>query len=144
MIRDKIVIIIVILAARSLSGQSVFELAGNWHGNGKITTTWCEQDTLHFDFTISTDDEITGRIGDAVILGGVTEKDETSGDVSYIITIKLKGNLIECQDIRRSKMVLLVRRNDNLMTGNFYTEGALFGRKPDGAIIGTSLALYYR
>ncbi len=141
---SKIVFMIVMLSARSLFGQSALELAGNWHGNGKITTAWCEQDTLHFDFTISTDDEITGRIGDAIILNGYTERDLINGDTSYIITIKLKGNLIECQEIRRSKIVLIVKRNENLVTGSFYTEGAIFGHKADGSITGTALMLYYK
>jgi hypothetical protein len=142
--RFGIVFIIVMLTVGCVSGQSALELAGNWHGNGKITTTWCEQDTLHFDFTISTDDEISGRIGDAVIISGVTEKDRGQGEFTYIITIKLKGSLIECQDIKRSRIVLIVNRNENLVTGNFYTEGSMFGRKSDGSIIGTSLLLYYK
>lgn len=144
MMRFGIVFIIVMLTVGCVSGQSALELAGNWHGNGKITTTWCEQDTLHFDFTISTDDEISGRIGDAVIISGVTEKDRGPGEFTYIITIKLKGSLIECQDIKRSRIVLIVNRNENLVTGNFYTEGSLFGHKTDGSIIGTSLLLYYK
>jgi hypothetical protein len=93
---------------------------------------------------VSPDDEVSGRIGDAIITGGTTESAPGTAGCSYIIRVKLRGSIIECEDVKRSTMVMLVNCDGDTMTGRFYTEGFIFGRKDDGSLTGTDLRLYYK
>lgn len=135
------VLIIFMLAARSLSGQPALELAGHWQGAGRISSDWCTQDTLAFHFSISTDDEFFGTVGDATIISGTIQ---ATGTDSYQIVLKLKGSLIECENIRRTKLIMDVKRTDNLLTGTFYTEGFFPGKKENGILQGFDLRLSYK
>lgn len=132
-----------VLIARSICGQSVFELAGNWQGTGHIVVNWCTQDTLFFDIDITTDGDIAGHIGDAIITSADIEKNNI-GENDYVLVLKLKGSLIECEGITRSVMRIGVKRVDNELHGSFQSSGKLFGKKEDGILSGTGLILRYK
>lgn len=131
-----------VLIARILCGQSFLELAGTWEGSGDIVVNWCSQDTLAFSLVITTDGDVSGKIGDAVITSAEIEKN-TIGENDYLIIAKLKGALIECDGISRSTMRIGIKRNGELLQGSFQTNGKLFGKREDGILSGTNLMLHY-
>ena len=131
-----------VLIARILCGQSLLDIAGTWEGSGTIVVSWCTQDTLAFHLVITTDGDINGSIGDAIITSAELNNNHL-GENDYLIVAKLKGPLIECEGITRSIMRIGLKRNGEVLEGSFQTSGKLFGKKEDGILSGTNLVLHY-
>ena len=132
-----------VLAACTSYGQPFYEWSGNWIGHSHITVDWCEQDTLSFDLQITTDGDLTGNIGDAVIKSGSIEAVEGQPN-SYVIYAKLRGSLIECEAIKRTVIYINLSKKGDVATGDFYTEGRSLGKKESGVLTGNDLMLVYK
>ncbi len=124
--------------------QSTLELIGHWSGKGAIVADWCDQDSLAFDFSITTEGEISGTIGDAVITNSSYIIASTREDFKYELYLPLKGNIIECESVKRSRMTLLLNKDGEKLAGIFYSEGSFFGKKTTGILNGHSLVLLYK
>lgn len=125
---------------QGLAAQTVYDLMGEWTGNGCITTNWCTQDSLHFDLIISSDGDISGKAGDAQITGG-SFRQIRAERYNWILELHLKGTLITCDNVRRNRLFLLVNVEDGNMQGRFYTEGKEGGNAMDGILSGNGLVL---
>lgn len=109
------------------------EMTGNWQGKGKIIVSWCEQDSLSFYLTITSDGKVSGKIGDAVIKNGQLKKNSLIlrwlGNSEYIIEADLEGSIVEAENITRESIKLIVDFEDNCIVGDFRTSGSKFGGK---------------
>ncbi|MBK7109057.1 MAG: hypothetical protein IPH61_07935 [Bacteroidetes bacterium] len=140
--KNSFILVWLVLIAHTIYGQSLLELAGTWEGTGHIAVDWCSQDTLKFHFIITTDGDVNGNIGDALITSAeITQNNNIEN--AYLIIAKLKGSVIECEGISRSTMRIELLRNGELLEGNFQSSGKLFGKKEDGILSGANLILNY-
>ena len=108
-------------------------MTGNWQGKGKIIVSWCEQDSLSFYLTITSDGKVSGKIGDAVIKNGQLKKNSLIlrwlGNSEYIIEADLEGSIVKTENITRESIKLIVDFEDNCIVGDFRTSGGKFGGK---------------
>ncbi len=116
-----------------IAQELIPELFGEWHGKGKIIVTWCNQKTLDFDIKISEDGTVTGKIGDAEIYDAKAEHRsaimEALGNHEFIINGKLKGKIVEKENIERDGFKFMFDYKDEQLKGGFHSSGSKFGGK---------------
>ena len=123
-----------------VSVQPTNEVVGHYEGNAKIIVDWCNLDSLAFDLTIDDLGNVTGNIGDAIIIQGKI-KANTYGSTKFIIDAKLEGSIIEKEEIKRESIKIPFDLIDGNIVGGFGTSGSKFGGKEKMILSGSDLVL---
>ena len=121
-------------------GQIISELSGHYKGNAKIIVDWCNLDILSFDLNIDKSGNITGKVGDAIIIKGKVEKNRF-GSTKFIIEAELDGYIIEKEEIKRKTIKIPFDIIDGKIVGGFGTSGSKIGGKEKMILSGTDLVL---
>jgi len=121
-------------------GQTTNVMVGHFKGNAKIIVEWCNLDSLIFDLNIDNLRNVTGSIGNAKIIQGKI-KTNIFGSTKFIIEAKLKGYIIEKEDIKRRIIKIPFDYVDGKIVGGFGTNGSKFGGKEKMVLSGTDLIL---
>ncbi len=119
-------------------------LIGHWQGSGKIIVTWCQQDTLPVDMTITPDGKVLGTIGDAQCEGIIKTNARLLrwlGNPHYVIECQLSGALVAQEGIQRQSIKLLVDYQDGQLVGDFHSSGSKWGGKEKMMLSGSHLVL---
>jgi hypothetical protein len=106
-------------------------MAGHWEGNARIIVSWCRQKNLPVAVDIQADGSVTGKIGDATLIGGSFEANrgwlgrKLNLATDYIITGKLDGAIVAAEGIARDKIYIPLNLKDNAFLGGINTSGSL-------------------
>jgi hypothetical protein len=123
-----------LLAALNLcAAESIVTPAmiGHWEGNARIIVSWCHQTNLPVAVDIHADGSVTGKIGDATLIGGRFEANrgwlgrKLNLASDYIITGKLDGAIVAAEGIARDKIYIPLNLKDNAFVGGINTSGSL-------------------
>jgi len=116
------------LASKNLfSAESIVTpaMAGHWEGNARIIVSWCHQTNLFVAVDINPDGSVTGKIGDATLVGGHFLSHRTWPWGHTLITGKLDGAIMAVEGITRSEVTMICDFNDDSFTGQIDTDGSL-------------------
>ncbi|MFA4907698.1 MAG: hypothetical protein WC602_05500 [archaeon] len=108
-------------------------MIGHWAGEGEIAVNWTKQLRLRLDIVISADGKVTGKVGDAEIIGSHFGRNRPVarwfGNPPYMIRVKLNGALIQKEDIvRKGGYIVLDVKGDHL-EGFFHSTGWHIGTR---------------
>jgi hypothetical protein len=129
-----IVTLTVLLAALNLSAaESIVTpvMVGHWGGSARIIVSWCHQKNLPVAVDIHTDGSVTGKVGDATLVGGSFEANrgwlgrKLNLATDYIITGKLDGAIVAAEGIARDKVYIPLNMKDDAFVGGINTSGSL-------------------
>jgi hypothetical protein len=106
-------------------------MTGHWEGNSQIIVSWCHQKNLSVAVDIHADGSVTGKIGDATLVGGrfavnrgwLGRKLNLATD--YIITGQLNGPIVAAESIARERVFIPLNLKDNALLGGINTSGSL-------------------
>jgi len=121
-------------------------MVGRWRGVGAIVVPWPRQRTLLVDITILASDSVTGKIGDATLVGGwITTYDPGSRsslrwNTEYMILGNLDGPVIRAEGIWRYSVQIPLNWNGDGFAGGLTTSGWRLGSQ-DYRTIDASLVL---
>ncbi len=130
-----IIVLIVMFASCSTTTPIVSsrELKGHWVGKGDIIVTWCERDQLNFDLYIDSMGGVSGRVGDAKVVGGhlftVSPLVNTGENKKYIIRATLAGFLVKEEQIARHSVSIRFELANDAMEGEMNTSGTKCGTR---------------
>ncbi len=146
--------LIVVLAAlwtasNLYSAESVVTSAmtGHWEGNARIIVSWCHQTNLLVAVDIHADGSVTGKIGDATLVGGRFELNrgwlgrKLNLYSDYLIKGKLNGPIVATEGITRDGIFIPLNFTDGTLVGGINTTGQAFGGKDRMALSAESLKL---
>jgi hypothetical protein len=106
-------------------------MVGHWEGNARIIVSWCHQKNLAVAVDIHADGNVTGKIGDATLIGGRFEANrgwlgrKLNLATDYIITGKLDGAIVAAEGIARDKIYIPLDLKDITFVGGINTSGSL-------------------
>jgi len=106
-------------------------MVGHWEGSARIIVSWCHQKSLPVAVDIHADGSVTGKIGDAILIGGRFDANrgwlgrKLNLATDYIITGKLDGAIVVAEGITRDKIYIPLDLNDNTFVGGINTSGSL-------------------
>ncbi len=106
-------------------------MVGHWEGNARIIVSWCHQKNLRVAVDIHADGSVTGKIGDATLIGGSFEANrgwlgrKLNLATDYIITGKLDGAIVADEGIARDKIYIPLNLKDDAFVGGINTSGSL-------------------
>ena len=115
-------------AAESIATPAML---GHWDGNARIIVSWCHQKNLPVAVDIHADGSVTGKIGDATLIGGSFEANrgwlgrKLNLATDYIITGKLDGAIVAAEGITRDKIYIPLNLKDDTFVGGINTSGSL-------------------
>lgn len=118
--------------ARADTGSTA-ALAGTWSGSARVGVAWCRQTLIPLSLVIAADGRVTGRVGDATLVGGrlaihrgpLLRRLGLSSD--WLVSADLAGPLVAAEGIVRSVVRLPFDVVDGRLHGSLVTEGTLFG-----------------
>ena len=116
-----------VLAAWNLfSAESIVTpaMVGHWEGNAQIIVSWCQQTNLTVAVDIHADGSVTGKIGDATLIGGHFVSHRTWPWRHTIITGKLDGAIVVAEGIARSSVTIICDYSDGSFKGQVDTNGS--------------------
>ncbi len=122
-------------------------LVGNWEGSARVIVQWCEQSQLLVSLEITPDGKATGKVGDAVLVGGRLRKKNTwfggksEKGTTHILKASLKGEIVGADGISRDKIFIHLRYESDGLSGSLATSGAKVGGKETMALTATPLRL---
>jgi len=123
-----------LLAASNLyAAESIVTpvMVGHWEGNARIIVSWCHQTNLAVAVDIHADGGVTGKIGDATLIGGRFEANrgwlgrKLNLATDYIVAGKLDGAIVAAEGIVRDKIYIPIDLKDNAFVGGINTSGSL-------------------
>jgi hypothetical protein len=128
------VVVILLLTISSLWAEKFVvtpAMVGHWEGNARIIVSWCHQTNLTVAVDIHADGNVTGKIGDATLIGGRFEANrgwlgrKLNLATDYIITGKLDGVIVAAEGITRDKIFIPLNLQDSTFVGGINTSGSL-------------------
>jgi hypothetical protein len=104
------------------------EYVGHWKGEARIGVTFVRRPALEIDVVIHPDGAVTGTVGDARIASGRFEEhtwyEKLFGNKGYVLRVKLAGDLIADEKIRRDgAFIILVDCSNGFITGAVNSSG---------------------
>jgi hypothetical protein len=119
----------------SAGGAQVTEapMLGRWRGEANIVVNWTKARTIPIDITIVDHDSVTGRIGDAKLVGGVLSRNRgwlgRALDVKtdYIVDGRLEGPLLEAEGILRTSVRMPMNFRLGQWVGSVHSSGTPAG-----------------
>ena len=100
-------------------------MTGHWDGNARIIVSWCHQTNLPVAVDIHADGSVTGKIGDATLVGGHFLSHRTWPWRHSIITGKLDGAIVAAEGITRSSVTMICDFSNGSFKGQIDTNGSL-------------------
>jgi len=122
----------ILTAVNSFSAESVVTpaMAGRWEGNARIVVIWCHQTNLFVAVDINRDGSVTGKIGDATLVGGCLQSNrgwlgrKLNLWSDYIIEGKLNGPIVATESITRDRVFIPLNFKDGIFAGGIITSGS--------------------
>ncbi len=105
-------------------------MAGHWEGNARIIVSWCHQTNLPVSVDIRADGSVTGKVGDAKLIGGRFQSNRGwLGRMfnlysDYIITGNLDGAIVSVEGIIRESVKMPLDFNGGVFKGGVHTSGS--------------------
>jgi hypothetical protein len=100
-------------------------MTGHWEGNARIIVSWCHQTNLTVAVDIHADGSVTGKIGDATLVGGNFLSHRTWPWGHAMITGKLDGAIVAAEGITRSDLKMVCDFRNDSFEGQIDTNGSL-------------------
>lgn len=108
-------------------------LAGTWSGSARVGVSWCRQSLIPVSLTIAPDGRVTGRVGDAVLVGGrlachrgpLLRRLGLSSD--WLVSGDLSGPLVAGEGVARAVVRIPFDVVDGRLRGTLATDGTVFG-----------------
>jgi hypothetical protein len=123
-----IVMLAAFLAAWNLcAAESIVTpaMVGHWEGNARIIVSWCHQKNLPVVVDIHADGSVTGKIGDATLVGGHFLSHRSWPWGHTMVTGKLDGAIVAAEGIARSGVTMICDFSDGSFKGQIDTNGSL-------------------
>jgi hypothetical protein len=100
-------------------------MVGHWEGNARIIVSWCHQTNLTVAVDIHADGRVTGKIGDATLVGGHFLSHRSWPWGHTMVTGKLNGAIVAAEGITRSYVTMMCDFSDGSFKGQLDTDGSL-------------------
>jgi hypothetical protein len=100
-------------------------MVGHWEGNARIIVSWCHQTNLTVAVDIHADGSVTGKIGDATLVGGHFLSHRTWPWGHTLVTGKLDGAIVAAEGITRSDVTMICDFSNDSFKGQIDTNGSL-------------------
>jgi hypothetical protein len=123
-----IVTLTVLLAALNLcAAENIITpaMVGHWEGSARIIVSWCHQKNLPVAVDIHADGSVTGKIGDATLVGGHFLSHRSWPWGHTMVTGKLDGAIVAAEGITRSYVTMMCDFSNGSFKGQFDTDGSL-------------------
>jgi hypothetical protein len=122
-------------------------IVGHWKGNAEIFSNWTTARTLAVDIRISSDDKVTGTIGDARLVDGRLVSNRSGFErvvgikTDYRIVAGLDGKVIAAEGIDRATVSLPFNAVDSAIMGSVQTSGTKMGGPTNGILTAGRMVL---
>jgi len=109
------------------------DLVGTWTGETQPVVDWVEAREIPVTLTIHRSGEISGRVGDADIVGGIVKPGRgwvlkmLGWGREFVAKAMLQGFIIEAENIRRDRVNILFDIEDNELRGGLHSSGSKIG-----------------
>ena len=100
-------------------------MTGHWDGNARIIVSWCHQTNLPVAVDIHADGSVTGKIGDATLVGGHFLPHRSWPWGHTLVTGKLDGAMVAAEGITRSSVTMICDFSNGSFKGQIDTNGSL-------------------
>jgi hypothetical protein len=100
-------------------------MAGHWEGNARIIVSWCHQKNLPVAVDIHADGSVSGKIGDATLVGGHFLPHRSWPWRHTLVTGKLDGAIVAAEGITRSDVTMICDFSNGSFNGQIDTNGSL-------------------
>lgn len=100
-------------------------MVGHWEGNARIIVSWCHQKNLPVAVDIHADGSVTGKIGDATLVGGHFLSHPSWPWGHTLVTGKLAGAIVAAEGITRPEVTMMCDYSDGSFKGQLDTSGSL-------------------
>lgn len=100
-------------------------MVGHWEGNARIIVSWCHQKNLPVAVDIHADGSVTGKIGDATLVGGHFLSHRSWPWRHTMVTGKLDGAIVAAESITRSYVTMICDFSNGSFKGQIDTNGSL-------------------
>jgi hypothetical protein len=94
-------------------------LAGAWVGESKPIVLWARAKTIPIAIVVQPNGEVSGKWGDATIVGGKVEKRGFVGswfwpeERGFLAKVRLRGNIIDAEQIRRDYAYIIFQKYED-------------------------------
>ena len=119
--------LIILTTWHSYSAESIVTpaMVGHWEGNARIIVSWCHQKNLPVAVDIHADGSVTGKIGDATLVGGHFLSHRSWPWRHTMVTGKLDGAIVAAESITRSYVTMICDFSNGSFKGQIDTNGSL-------------------
>jgi len=100
-------------------------MVGHWEGSARIIVSWCHQKNLPVAVDIHADGSVTGKIGDATLVGGHFLSRRSWPWRHTMVTGKLDGDIVAAEGIARPDVTMMCDFSDGSFKGQLDTSGSL-------------------
>jgi len=110
-------------------------LAGIWSGSARVGVSWCRQTLVPLSLAIAPDGSVTGRVGDATLVGGRLSSNrgpllrKLGWFSDWQVSADLAGDLVAAEGLRREVARIPFDVVDGHLRGSVTTDGTVFGGK---------------
>lgn len=122
------VVLAALLAALNLcAAESIVTpaMVGHWEGSARIIVSWCHQTNLTVTVDIHADGSVTGKIGDATLVGGHFLPHRSWPWRHTMVTGELDGAIVAAEGITRQYVTMMCDFSNGSFKGQLDTSGSL-------------------
>lgn len=122
-------------------------LVGHWTGGAEVIVAWAQQPRLDVVLEIHRDGALSGRVGDAVLVGGAVQRNRGAigrllgTGTDFVIRAELRGDVLRAPRSTRARVSIPFNLVNGELRGSVFTEGAKVGPPQRQQIVAANMVL---